>query len=162
MRTCACGAPISLRSRGRCHPCAAVDPERRAKIAEAQRKRWADRLTDPDERRRAIESGRALSRLHPPTRERVEQQQASREKLAWCPPQYAGLNTELRRKRIPAAERRRVIADQAAADERARLAAMTPFERQMDRVRQGAGITECVPMPSRQYGTLGGVSGGML
>lgn len=72
--------------------------------------------------------------------------------------EYTGLA-----RRMPAAEARRIILADIAATERRRLAAMTPFERQMDRLANGARLVE-KPVLRRvepNY-TLGGVATGAL
>ena len=116
---------------------------------------WAARLTDPHERAKAKSNG---LRLKQP--EMVERHVASR---AWHPPEYADLNALLRRKKVSIAERKRIILEMVAADERRRLAALSPHERQLERVRQGARVVTVHPMPSRQHThTLGGVSAGLL
>lgn len=91
-------------------------------------------------------------------------------KLAWCPPEWRDRYRELtKRGRRANVARAMVLAEIAAAEasaaqaERDRLAAMTPFERQMERVRQGARLVEVRPIRTRDHDfTLGGVASGML
>ncbi len=153
-----CGKPT--KKKPRCVACGYADPSRRAKIAEAKRQWWAKRLADPAGRKEAIESAKRLTRDHPPTRERIERQVAGRAKTTaagcnphvWIPPVgYEALDDVLRRKKFSKVDRKRIIGEQIAADERARLAAMTPFERQLDKVRNGAALIERHPMPSRVH-----------
>ncbi|MBE7186369.1 MAG: hypothetical protein INR68_18410 [Methylobacterium mesophilicum] len=67
------------------------------------------------------------------------------------------------RRQHGAAEARRMILDDIAAQERARLAAMTPFERQLARVAAGAKLVEVKPLRRADPNfTLGGVSSSYL
>jgi hypothetical protein len=80
------------------------------------------------------------------------------------------LNLSLHRQGYPVGERKQMVATQMLADaqraeaaEAARVASISPFERQMERVRNGARLIE-KPVFRRadpSY-TLGGVSAGML
>ena len=91
--------------------------------------------------------------------------------MGWCP---LHLRAEYRRltisKRLKAAEARALIEAQMVAEaereqtaERARIAAMTPFERQMERVRNGARVVDKVKTHRADHDfTLGGVATGML
>lgn len=76
----------------------------------------------------------------------------SENRLAWCMIAYRKLNYELRRKNIPLEERKRIIAETAAADEAAERAKRKPmsFAEQLEAVRNGAALTERVVMPSRR------------
>lgn len=86
-----------------------------------------------------------------------------RSRLAWCPERYWPLNFELRRAGYRLAERKQMVADQIAIDEREARAAETPFERQMAQVAAGAQIiAKFTPRKADPDFTLGGVSGGML
>lgn len=59
---------------------------------------------------------------------------------------------------MSAPEAKAAILAQVKADERARLAAMTPLERQLEKVRQGAALVEVKPIRSAEHAmTLGGV-----
>lgn len=84
--------------------------------------------------------------------------------LAWCPPAYREQYRALKASgAVKAAEAKVMILDQIKADERARLAAMTPFERQMEAVARGARIVAKPDLRKAAHDfTLGGVSGGML
>lgn len=93
-----------------------------------------------------------------------------RQRLSWCPVDLWPLNDELARKHIPLVERKAIIAEEierraqkVAAAEHRRLAAMTPFERQMERVRNGAKLTT-VPdtRPTGPAYSLVGNATGML
>jgi hypothetical protein len=65
--------------------------------------------------------------------------------------------------RLGAVEARRIVCAQAASDERQRLAALSPHERQMERVRNGAKLVEKPDFRTAAPGyTLGGVSSWML
>ena len=89
----------------------------------------------------------------------VAKQNAGRRRSHWVPQGYEQLNFKLRRKRIPLAERREIVLRAAADAERRRLAAMTPFERQLERVRNGAQLV--VRPDTRPVGpafTLGGIA----
>jgi hypothetical protein len=88
-------------------------------------------------------------------------------RIGWCPPEYREQYLRLMRNghKNAAIARREITAiiEQDAARkaeaQQARLAEMTPFERQMEAVRNGARLVEKVQMPSRRYDyTLGGVS----
>lgn len=76
--------------------------------------------------------------------------------FAWCPDDLRDEYRRLRKKgKLSAAEAKRVILDLDAYRNRE----MTPFERAMERVRQGAGIVTVRPIPRAEYQfTLGGVS----
>lgn len=75
--------------------------------------------------------------------------------MGWCPPEYREQYRELRYKgkRLKAAEARRVIEEKIAADR----ALMTPFERQLAKVRAGANIIEIRPAraPDPAYSLTG-------
>lgn len=75
----------------------------------------------------------------------------------WCPPERM---IEARRllKSFRMLEVRRIIETEIAAVERERVAALSPFERQMEAVRRGVGLVQKFE-PVRSYDrTLGGVS----
>lgn len=82
--------------------------------------------------------------------------------LADIPPEWRDEYREIaQRRRKKAAEARAIIAQRIAAAreaERARIAQMSPFERQMEALKRGAGLTSKLNL-SRGYDfTLGGVS----
>jgi len=82
----------------------------------------------------------------------------------WCPPEYVDEYFRLNRKKgLTAPEAKAVILKLAAAAERKRLAAMTPFERSMERIRMGAGITTKPDLRKADPAfTLGGIASGAL
>lgn len=65
-------------------------------------------------------------------------------------------------KSFNAAEARRMILEDEAAIERKRLAAMTPFERQMAKVAAGARVIPVFKPTTGHAFTLGGVATGMI
>lgn len=111
------------------------------------------------------------ARLQSPEARRKRGASVSETRMAWCPPELREEYRDLvRRQRLPAAEARAIIeaqavrnAERAAKAEADRLAAMTPLERQLERVAKGARVIKVHPF--RKAGpemTLGGVSAGML
>ncbi len=134
--------------------------------AEAMRKRCAE---NPG----AVEHMRNMARksLAARTPESAEKQRRSHratldakheQRMAWCPIDRRDEYLKLRRQN-PAAEAKRIIMDDLAASERRRLAAMTPFERQMEKVRNGARLVEkFTPRMADHAFTLGGVASGQL
>jgi len=157
-----CSRPITRQSKtGRCRSCAArrcgSDPVMVARRSEALRRRMRD---DPAFRaRRARElhcrnlsarkdpavAARFLEIIRenrkglnkPGVRERwlAGRKEAGRKRhetvMAWCPPEYRAEYKRLRQsKKMLAAEAKRII-----------LAQLTPFERKMQAVRTGAGIS---------------------
>lgn len=192
-----CGTAIGLTGKtGRCRACAAVYSATPALIAAMASARWARpgareaqserlksvlaNLSDAERERRRV-CGRKVYRdvlsrpdvmartLSPEVRAKAGRG-VSAARSAWCPTEYRALNSELRERGHSLADRKAMIADQIAADqrraveaERARITAMTPFERQMEAVRNGARLVDKVAMPTRELTfTVGGVSGGML
>jgi hypothetical protein len=84
------------------------------------------------------------------------------ERLAWCPLDRRDEFHKLSGV-VGVKEAKRVILADLAALEKRRLAALTPLDRQLERVRNGARLVEVRPLPGREHAfTLGGVSGGML
>lgn len=123
------------------------------------------------ERERRRERGRhiAATVLHTPENKAKAADPAVRAKagrkrtdtvLAWCPPEYRDRYRHLKDSQLlRAAEARRIIEDEIATDERRRLAAMTPHERQLERIRNGARIVEVQPLRRADPAiTLGGVA----
>lgn len=128
----------------------------------------AQERMDPEVRERQRASGRAhgaanlASTRSPESRARAGAA-IRRTRMAWCPEAYWPLADRLKRAGIRLDERKRMIAEQIAVDERARLAAMTPFERQLARVAAGAKLVEVTPLRrSDPDYTLGGVSSSYL
>jgi hypothetical protein len=150
----------------------AATPEHRAKMKVVAARTQEERRDDPKWRAYKRAAGQRLRALYDASPEAqaanlakraLVGRKVSRRALAWCPLAY---RDEYRRLRdagnIPAAEARQMILDLIAADERAeaaRIAALTPLERQLKKIRNGAKISTKVPMPSRVHGfTLGGVA----
>jgi hypothetical protein len=77
-------------------------------------------------------------------------------RLGWCPPEYRDeYRNLLHAKKLRAAEAREII----EAEIRSKQEALSPFERQMEALNRGAGLTAKLNMPSPDYAyTLGGVS----
>lgn len=77
---------------------------------------------------------------------------------AWCPPERRDEYASLRQSH-GAAEAKRLILDDLARIESRRLAAMTPHERNLERIRNGAGITEKPVLRQADHAfTIGGVA----
>lgn len=189
-RTCLdCPKPISRDSKGRCRRCAIravcadpeliarrnektrqtrLDPVVHARHAEACRAGKRRQLADPAEREKLRQAGHRTGKKNFWRHGDPEMQSGAREAirralLAWCPEAYWPLNADLKRRHFTLPERQRIVGEQRTRDEQDRLAAMTPFERQLERVRNGAQLIEVRPMRSADPAfTLGGVSSGML
>ncbi|MCC2978821.1 hypothetical protein [Sphingomonas sp. IC4-52] len=129
----------------------------------------------PEERRRRSERGKITARdvlFQPEVRARTMapevRQQAGRAKtetiLGWCPPHLRDTYRHLvNRKHIPAAEARAMIDEEVARQERARLAALTPLQRQIERLEKGGTLTaKFTPKKAEHAFTLGGVGSGLL
>lgn len=179
-----CSGPVSRQSRtGRCKGCVTAylnsDPEVHARRVGGIRKKWR---TDPEYKARkvrAIHERHMRARQNPEVAARLNQNilnaryrlsepevieryragvkragaERSRKAIAWCPPKYRDEYRSLTRSRqMKAPEAKAAILAKAAAE-------MTPFERQLEKVRNGAGIIEVRPIrrPDPTY-TLGGVS----
>ncbi|MGI4958203.1 MAG: hypothetical protein ACRYGI_11495 [Janthinobacterium lividum] len=163
-----CATPITRRATtGMCGKCAA-------------KARWSDPAKCEAHRQGAVRGAKA--RLERPgERERMQQQilvaraaltpdvyqraNATRDVnvMGWCPPQYRKLNAALRHQNYLLAERKVMIGDLVVSEERRRIAALTPLERQLERVRNGATVSTKVPMGSRVHAmSLTGCSMGSL
>lgn len=117
-----CGDKITHRAKqGRCRPCA-----NRQMAADQERER--DRI---ERARKAFYQPAARAR-HNAANRRVGDR-----KLGWCPEERRGEYLKLL-KRMPAVEAREVI-----------ISRLTPFERQLARVLQGARVVEKVVIPQR-------------
>lgn len=136
-RFCAdCGVPVSSNSSARCHAC-------------------ANKLLAADEAREAqrIESIRAAAST--PERQanylRTNRLIGER-KLAWCPPERRAEYFKLLKKHGSSAPARAEIE-----------ASMSPFEKKLAAVRQGAKVVRKIELrrPDHAF-TLGGVSAGMV
>jgi hypothetical protein len=181
-----CPAPLGrTNTSGRCRRCLpkvlASDPARRArqvagiarhfacpKVREAAAKRLRQYSADPalNEKRREIGKARWRSgslKLPAVSPEQYAEngRKVTATRLAWCPPEWRDRYRALLRKNVaPAAECKAMILQEIAAAERARLAKLSPLDRQLERVRSGAKLIEVRPMPAKKYAfTLGGVSG---
>lgn len=135
------------------------NPKRRAEISEKISRSWS-----PERRERHAEMARALTarlgwrKPSPEGRRRMSKGCSDwhRRRWAWLPEKYRDEYTRLARNpHIKAARAKEIIREKIAAEK----IAMTPFERAMERVRQGAGITIVRPIrrPEPSF-TLGGVS----
>ena len=134
----------------------------------------AERERFKDAGRKGYHAGLALPEVAAKTNSPAIRAKAGRSisatKLAHVPAAYRPSYRDLVKRGSTAAEALALVTDQAAADqrraeaaERARIAALTPHERNLERVRNGARVMEKVAMPTREYATtLGGVSGGLL
>lgn len=175
-----CETPISAQSRhGRCRRCAIrklnADPDYCARRTEGVRRRFADPTyrarqarriragnrqawRDPDKRERML-SALAANRAKAWTDEAralwaAGRKEAGRKRhetvMAWCPPEYRAEYRHLRlTKKMLAADAKAFI-----------LAKLTPFEKQMQAVRNGARLVEKpVLRKSEPAFTLGGVVG---
>jgi hypothetical protein len=180
MNTCkTCSGPVSVHSRtGNCRVCALAasnaDPRVREKIAEANRRKAKDPVfraklkariarigvecrTDEEFMAVLRENGRKniAGAWTPEARAKwyAGRQEAGRRisatRLAWCPPDRIAEYRHLTRvKRIRAAEARRMILDSP-----------TPFQRMLDKISAGAGISIVRPFRKADHPfTLGGVS----
>ncbi len=175
-RTCSdCGKPITAKAAtGRCLSCAAkrrhADPAQQAAFSAAMKRGAAKRWAKPGEReklRACMLANRATA-----TPDLMKRANASRTRtaLAWCPQAYRDLNAALIRKGVRLAERKVMVADAIAADERratvaeaARIDAMTPFERDMARIAAGAQLVAAPDLRTAGPAfTLGGIASGML
>lgn len=138
------------------------DPAARQKMSDACRAAFN---ADPAkaEARRAIASN-SLRRFHAAgdfdwsTWHRQRRAQA----FAWLPAELVEDYRTLRIK-VGAKEARRMMEAQIAATERARINAMSPFERDMERLRNGAGLVAAPDFrtPDPAF-TLGGISSASL
>jgi hypothetical protein len=141
----------------------ASDPELRAKHSSAS----AERLRAW----RATEAGAAFTNANSlanlavanTTENLARRKHAIRAKrLAWCPETRWDEYTKLAR-RMPAAEARRIIEADLAALERRRLAAMTKYQRAMERIAGGAQLVDAwKPNVVGPAFTLGGVASSEL
>lgn len=146
------------------------DPAIKAEALKRAHDGWRKRLAeDPELRARMADRWREVGKSRighlampagSPARRRAV---ASRMKtiMPWCPPEYLD---EYRRllysKKLKAVDARAVIEQMIAADQ----AKMTPFEKQLQRVRNGevGVVNKFVPTADTGPYTLGGVASGML
>lgn len=138
------------------------DPAHREKMRKAMLRTVAKMNEDPAYRARLVERGKHLAATalrSPQSLAKIASLRAengrkrSETVMAWCPPKYRDEYRFLTvSKRMKAADARQLILDKMAAE-------MTPFERAMDRIRQGAGIVTVRPIRKADHPfTLGGVS----
>lgn len=179
-RSCTnCSSPISRQSKtGRCKPCALAainadpeqqakriagikarfkDPSHRAKMAAVVHAAHMKARRDPDKAARMNNNiHRARLRLNDPDVRATflaGRPAAIKKRLktlmAWCPEEYqAEYKRLVRSKRMLAADAKRFI-----------LSQLTPFERQMQALRNGARLVEMPVRRSRAHDyTLGGVT----
>lgn len=185
-----CGSTISHRSKtGRCRACAcrhvARDPQRRARTSARLKEKWRDPAY-----RTAVESGLSTSireriaadaafadrlRQHgawlhslglhrphlvagSPARRKMGETRTEGF-LGWCPSELRQAYRALRLKHFTAEEARAIVLDHASA----RQPEQSPFERQLDLVRQGRALVErFTPTRPDHPFTLGGVSAALL
>lgn len=146
-----------------------TDADILARRKAACKRSWEDA---PD--RRAIASARARQQGHfrsvngvpkPPqqvARMRVALKAFHARRLAWLPDDWRETYQRLV-KRVGQDQAKRTILDRIAAKEAARIAAMTPFERQLEAVRKGAKVITRPVLRAPEYAyTLGGVASGQL
>ncbi len=183
MTACACGNPLGSKNKtGLCRSCRMknlrADPAYEARRAEAFRKALA---TNPELKTRHVERSRASLALWRNTPEGLAKIQANARKATiasnlpearlrraaacrhtrtgWCPDDRRDDYLKMRRN-VGAAEAKRMILADIAATERKRVASMTPHERAMDRVRNGATlITKPDLRKASSAFTLAGVVG---
>lgn len=173
-----CGKTVSAQCRtGYCRPCYTrkinSDPEIIAKRKAATERLWADPMhrakmaaiarqmginarKDPKYRQWLTEHGKRLCRevlSRPDVAHKAncsETKLRARDKrratqIAWCPEEYRDqFFYLLRTKRIPYAEARRMVEEQRKAD----LANLSPFERQMRALQNGAQLVANDQKPS--------------
>jgi len=140
-------------------------------MSAARAKTEAERRDDPQWKAYKVASGRRLRADYNASEagqaanraKRASVGQKARERmLAWCPADRRDEYTKLREK-IGAPEARRMMEADIALRESARLAAMTPFERQMERVKNGARVVDKPVFRKADHDfTLGGVATGLI
>lgn len=181
-----CGGPVSTQSKtGNCRVCALAVSNASADFQSRRRAGINRRFEDPEQRAvaaRQLYENHMAARRDPEVDERLREnmrrnrwnpcdpevrakflagtpariQKRIETIFAWCPADLRDEYRRLRSKgRMSAAEAKEIILRQDAWRNRE----MTPFERAMERVRQGAGISIVHPIrrPDPQF-TLGGVS----
>lgn len=104
------------------------------------------------------------ARANDPEVRRLSGRKRTETLLGWCPPHLRAMYRTLTiTKRLPAAEAREIVLKEAAREERARRAALSPLERQFEQLAKGAQLV-CNVMPRKadHAFTLGGVGSGLL
>lgn len=192
-RTCSdCAKPISRHSKGRCRVCVLhaarkdpekearriaalravlVTPEQRAAKSAARRKMLADRKDDPVWQEYLRQSGHRMRQQFLATPGAEEKRRAAQKMcgkkisdrfLSWCPQDRRDEYQALRKK-VGATEAKRVMLAEFEADEARRKAALTPLQRQIERLQAGGVLTPAFrPSRSNHDFTLGGIASGML
>lgn len=160
---------------GLCRPCKNAyvfgDPELRQKRIEAVRAKWQDpeflamkqrecaqmgrdNGTDPLRRAKCAERGRATAHriLTKEVRDKIRAKQhiitakLEEHRLGWCPPEYRDEYRYLTAtKRLTSAQARKAVTDLMRKDRERELARLTPFERQMRALENGAKLVEVAP-----------------
>ena len=84
--------------------------------------------------------------------------------LAWCPPEYRQRYRDLKASQLMrASEARAMIEDEIAADRRRAWAAMSPLDRDLERMRNGAALVPTFRPTRVEPGfTLGGIGSAAL
>jgi hypothetical protein len=160
-------------STGYCRVCApkhAITPARNARVAEAARQRHARERDDPAKYAAKVASGQRLRDGFSGKPEVVVKQVEGRRRSLWVPEGYEAMNRTLIRKKFKTDERKAIIADEVAKRarslvlaEQARVAALTPLERQAEQMRRGVRLVEkFTPRMADHAFTLGGVASGQL
>lgn len=161
-RTCSdCPAPISHSSAGRCRACAArakyADPAARQTMSAAKKRA----LADPEKRGRVVSTAAEnLRQWHKATTRDWSAHHRARAaaRRAWCPADRWTDYQALRRQ-SGADQAKAMILDEMARVERKRIAAMSPFERDMERLRNGAGLVAAPDLRRADHDfTLGGIA----
>jgi aspartokinase len=142
-------------------------PEMRQQSREVRLKLNAERANDPEWQDMMRECGKRLraALLSDPKHEakrKARQRQHQESLLAWCPEEFRDTYRKIRRE-VGAAEARRMIKADIARAEARRLAALSPLERQLERLQAGAKLTpKFRPKPTEHDFTLGGIASGLL
>lgn len=177
--------PLGHRNKsGLCRPCLARrnfgGDEVKARAREGQRRFFADPVNRAAYRERSSNQ-LAKWRATPEGRDQVRAQAQANLVLAIAPearerrihgirsaawkgiPESRWDEATKLSKSFGSAEAKRMIMEDEAKRERDRLAAMTPFERQLERVRNGARVVDKVDTRKAAHDfTLGGIATGMI
>lgn len=182
-RTCTdCDKPICRTNRsGYCKPCcvmhnfhsgenaakrkanataAVQSAEHRQRQSRNAIRMHADRRDDAEWQARLKRQGAAL-RFHPTYEEswRAGRKRGIEQGYAWCPPEFREAYATLRKK-VGAAEAKALVMIDVERAERERVASLSPFQRQEERLRKGASVVaKFNPRRADPSYTLGGVVG---
>ena len=143
-----------------------TDPEVKARHRAACAKGAASRMADPAKLERLREIGLTygapnLAAANTPEARARAGANIRTAHLAWCPQDYWPMNATLKANGYRLAERKAMIAEEIARRERRRIAALSPFERQQERLAAGAKLITVQPLRRPEPTmTLGGVSSG--